>query len=108
MSIYLMLTTLTDEGRKAVDVLAYLDAGARLDVTPAPLHPREISLTDHLQTVGLMLFGIGVLGLVAHPGGLGVEKNPHTLAPPFYQAAAPARRSYLGKTALAKYALAGV
>ncbi len=63
---------------------------------------------DELYGLRIRMYLQQTFGLVAYLGGLDVEKNSHTLAPPFYQAAALDRRPRLGKTALAECAVVGL
>ncbi|MDP7078831.1 MAG: helix-turn-helix domain-containing protein [Candidatus Undinarchaeales archaeon] len=58
---------LTDEGVRAADVLAYLDTGKRLTVTSATSGGRSSPPADPIQRAGLVLFGGGMLMLLAYP-----------------------------------------
>jgi len=58
---------LTDEGVRAADVLAYLDTGKRFTVTSTSSGDRRSPPTDPIQRAGLMLFGGGILMLLAYP-----------------------------------------
>jgi hypothetical protein len=58
---------LTDEGVRATDVIAYLDSGKRLTVTSATSGGRSLPPVDPVQRAGLVLFGGGMLMLLAYP-----------------------------------------
>ena len=58
---------LTDEGVRATNVLAYLDTGKRLTVTSATSGGRISPPDDPIQRAGLVLFGGGMLMLLAYP-----------------------------------------
>lgn len=58
---------LSDEGVRAIDVVAYLDTGKRLTVTSTSSEDRRSPPTDPIQRAGLVLFGGGMLMLLAYP-----------------------------------------
>lgn len=58
---------LSYEGVRAADVLAYLDTGKRLTVTSATSGGRRSPPADPVQRAGLVLFGGGMLMLLAYP-----------------------------------------